>query len=122
MCGVTGRLGLRSADAESLTLEHVKSLPHAELAALWKDYVSALTGLLQEARGDPASPAGQRIGELIGEVRMVVSCLMSYSTHRWSTLRWVEDSILGSTLMFCLNTQYRGSYQQLYARLLCVRT
>ncbi|CAL8468956.1 g8497 [Coccomyxa elongata] len=82
-----GRPGLRSVGVEALTLEHVKSLPHAELAALWKDYVSALTGLLQEARGDPASPAGQRIGELIGEVRMVVSCLMSSSTHRWSTLR-----------------------------------
>ncbi|BDA43047.1 hypothetical protein COCOBI_04-0570 [Coccomyxa sp. Obi] len=82
-----GRPGLRSNGAEPLTLEHVKSLPYAELAALWKDYVSTLTGLLQEARGDPASPAGQRIGELIGEVRMVVSCLMSSSTHRWSTLR-----------------------------------
>ncbi len=89
MCGVTGRQGLRSSGVEPLTLEHVKSLPHAELAALWKEYVSALTGLLQEARGDPASPAGQRIRELIGEVRMVVSCLMSSNTHRWSTLRWV---------------------------------
>ncbi|EIE26965.1 hypothetical protein COCSUDRAFT_64738 [Coccomyxa subellipsoidea C-169] len=83
-----GRPGLRSGEGTlALSPEQIRSLPQCELAALWKDYVNALTGLLQEARGDDSCPAGQRIGQLIVEVRLVLSGLMSYNPKRWSTLR-----------------------------------
>jgi hypothetical protein len=83
-----GRSGLRSAEGTlELSPEQMRSLPQGELVALWKDYVTALTRLLQEARGDASCPAGQRIEQLIGEMRLVLSGLMSANLKRWSTLR-----------------------------------
>ncbi len=44
----SGRPGLRSGEGTlALSPEQIRSLPQCELAALWKDYVNALTGLLQ---------------------------------------------------------------------------
>ena len=56
-----------------LTFEQLKSLPFSELAGLWKEYVAVLASALVEANGQEACPAGQRVAELVEEVRLVLT-------------------------------------------------
>lgn len=72
-----------------LSFEQLKGLPFRELAGLWKEYVAALATLLVEVDGQEACPAGQRLGELIEELRLVVTCLMSSNPTRMHSLRRV---------------------------------
>jgi hypothetical protein len=70
-----------------LSLEQLKALPFVELKALWKEYVSALAAALVEANGQEACPAGQRAVQLMGELRFVLSCLMSDNPSHAHNLR-----------------------------------
>ncbi len=71
---------------EPLLIYAVWTAPDS-LTASQRDRMIQLLDVLQEARGDDSCPAGQRIGQLIVEVRLVLSGLMSYNPKRWSTLR-----------------------------------
>lgn len=76
-----------AGEALVLSMEQFKALSVGELAMLWRNYVSAMAGLLPHARAAPGSAANLRVVQLTREMRLVVSKLMSASPKHWSTLR-----------------------------------
>ncbi|BDA50678.1 hypothetical protein COCOBI_16-3540 [Coccomyxa sp. Obi] len=87
---------------ETITLspDQFRSLSLGELAELWREYVAAMAPMLEEARAGMACPAGHRAVQLAGEVRLVVSSLMSANPRGWSMLRAVKmDTEGGVPLM-----------------------
>jgi hypothetical protein len=73
-----------------LSYEQLKSLPFSELAGLWREYVAVLATALVEADGQEGCLAGQRVAELIEEVRLVLTCLMAANPTRMHSLRCVH--------------------------------
>ncbi|EIE20418.1 hypothetical protein COCSUDRAFT_57566 [Coccomyxa subellipsoidea C-169] len=90
----------RAGEALVLSMEQFKTLSVGELAMLWRDYVSAMAGLLPDARAAPGSAANLQVVQLAREMRLVVSNLMSASPKHWSTLRAVKmDPAGGAPVM-----------------------
>ena len=85
-----------------LSFEQLKSLPFRELAGLWKEYVAVLATLLVEVHGQETCPAGQRVAELIEELRLVVTCLMTSNPTHMHSLRCAPLPVATSPL-HCMN-------------------